>query len=57
MAVVTIRHKGLRRLFERSDTRDVNAGHADKLRDMLQALDAAATIEQMSTVPGWRLPL
>jgi len=55
MAVVTVRHKGLRRLFERNDARGINASHADKLRDMLQALDAAATIEQMATVPGWRL--
>jgi len=55
MAIATIRHKGLRRLYEKGDTRGVNASQADKLRDMLLALDAATIIEQMATVPGWRL--
>ena len=33
----------------------MHAAFAHKLRDMLHALDAAATIEEVETVPGWRL--
>ena len=55
MAIKSIRHKGLRRLYEEDDSRGVQAAFADKLRDMLHALDAAATIDEVETVPGWRL--
>jgi proteic killer suppression protein len=55
MAIKSIRHKGLRRLYLRGDSRGVHAAFADKLRDMLHALDAAATVEEIATVPGWRL--
>jgi antitoxin HigA-1 len=34
MPVQSIRHKGLRRLFEKGDARSVPAASADKLRDM-----------------------
>jgi proteic killer suppression protein len=33
--VKTIRHKGLKRLFEQDDPSGVNPEHADKLRDIL----------------------
>ena len=55
MAIRSFKHKGLRRLYEDDDSRGIHAGLADKLRDMLHALDAAATIEEVETVPGWRL--
>ena len=55
MAIKSIRHKGLRRLYEDDDSRGVQAAFADKLRDMLQALDVAAAIDEVETVPGWRL--
>jgi toxin HigB-1 len=50
----TIRHKGLNRLYEDDDPRDVIAGHADKLRDILARLDAVLTVADMD-VPGLRL--
>jgi proteic killer suppression protein len=50
----SIRHKGLRRLYEQDDARGVMAEHAGKLRDVLARLDAAGSVEDMG-VPGFRL--
>ena len=50
----TIRHKGLKRLFEQDNPRGVNPEHADKLRDILVTLHAASTIAHMD-LPEFRL--
>jgi proteic killer suppression protein len=50
----SIRHKGLKRLYEDDDTRGVMAEHAEKLRDILARLDAAAMPEDLD-LPGFRL--
>ena len=50
----SIRHKGLRRLYEQDDPRGVTAEHLQKLRDILARLDAAATVADMD-LPGFRL--
>lgn len=50
----SIRHKGLNRLYESDDARGVIADHAEKLRDILARLDAAATVADMD-LPGFRL--
>jgi proteic killer suppression protein len=50
----TIRHKGLKRLFEQDDSSGVNPEHADKLRDILATLHAAPTVAHMD-LPGFRL--
>jgi proteic killer suppression protein len=50
----SIRHKGLKRLYEADDPRGVDAAHADKLRDILARLDAARLVADMD-VPGFRL--
>jgi proteic killer suppression protein len=50
----TIRHKGLRRLYEDDDARGVISEHAEKLGDVLARLDAAAVIADMD-LPGFRL--
>jgi toxin HigB-1 len=50
----SIRHKGLKRLYEDDDPRGVFSEHADKLRDILARLDAAAAIADMD-LPGFRL--
>lgn len=52
--VRSIRHKGLRRLFEDDDPRGVIGEHAQKLRDILARLDATSTVSDMD-VPGFRL--
>jgi proteic killer suppression protein len=50
----SIRHKGLKRLYEDDDPRGVIAEHAVKLRDILARLDAARTAVDMD-LPGFRL--
>ena len=50
----SIRHRGLRRLYEDNDPRGVMAEHAEKLRDILARLDAARVATDMD-LPGFRL--
>jgi proteic killer suppression protein len=50
----TIRHKGLRRLFEQDDPSGVNAEHVSKLRDILATLHAAPAVAHMD-LPAFRL--
>lgn len=50
----SIRHKGLKRLHQSDDPRGVIVEHADKLRDILARLDAAATVADMD-LAGFRL--
>ncbi|MGP0072635.1 MAG: type II toxin-antitoxin system RelE/ParE family toxin [Bryobacteraceae bacterium] len=52
--IKSIRHKGLKRLFEDDDLRGVNPEHVDKLRDILATLHAAPTVTHMD-LPGLRL--
>ena len=50
----TIRHKGLKRLFEQGDPSGLNPEHAAKLVDILATLHAAPTVAHMD-LPGFRL--
>ena len=50
----SIRHKGLRRLYEDGDSRSLTAEHEVKLRDILARLDAATTVADLD-LPGFRL--
>src|SRR2546426_10285669 len=50
----SIRHKGLKRLYEDDDPRGVIVEHAEKTRDILARLDAAGTVADMD-MPGFRL--
>jgi len=50
----SIRHKGLRHLYEDDDPRGVLREHTVKLRDILARLDAATTVADMD-LPGFRL--
>ena len=52
--IQSIRRKGLKRLHEDDDPRGVIAEHAEKQRDILARLDAAATVADMD-LPGLRL--
>lgn len=52
--ILSIRHRGLRRLYEDDDPRGVLAEHAAKLRDILARLDAAGTVADLD-LPGFRL--
>jgi toxin HigB-1 len=50
----SIRHKGLKRLYEEEDARGVMGDHVIKLRDILARLDAASSTADMD-LPGFRL--
>jgi toxin HigB-1 len=50
----SIRHKGLKRLYEDDDPRGVNREHTEKLKDILARLDAAGEVADMN-LPGFRL--
>jgi proteic killer suppression protein len=50
----SIRHKGLKRLYEDDDPRGVIREHTAKLRDILARLDAAGSAADMD-LPGFRL--
>ena len=50
----SIRHKGLKRLYEDDDPTGVFAEHVVKLRDILARLDAARVVTDMD-MPGFRL--
>jgi len=43
--IATIRHKGLRLLFEEDNAKGVNAEHVRKLKQILATLHAAQTID------------
>lgn len=50
----SIRHKGLKRLYEDDNLRGVISEHVEKLRDIFARLDASGTIADMD-LPGFRL--
>ena len=50
----TIRHRGLKRLFEQDDASGVNPEHVPKLRNILVTLNAAPTVAHMD-LPSFRL--
>ena len=52
--IASIKHKGLRELYEKGTERRIQANHADRLRLMLAALDSSQTIDDMD-IPGYRL--
>jgi proteic killer suppression protein len=52
--IASIRHKGLKRLYEDGDPRSVIAEHVGKLRDILGRLDAARVVADMD-MPEFRL--
>ena len=49
--IKSFRHKGLERLFRKSDARGIQAQHAGRIQRVLGLLDAASTPEQLD-VPG-----
>lgn len=46
-----IKHKGLKRLFEKGQTQWVQPDHVDDLRDILAILDAAVSPQELN-LPG-----
>ena len=51
--IKSFRHKGLERFFTGSGRSGINAGQAERIRRLLDRLDAAARPEDMN-LPGYR---
>ena len=51
----SIRHKGLRRLFEAGDGKLLRSDMVPRLRRMLSAIHAAEELAELESVAGWRL--
>jgi proteic killer suppression protein len=52
--IVSFKHKGLKRLFERGDRSHIGAGLINKVENILATLDAASTPQALD-LPGYRL--
>jgi proteic killer suppression protein len=50
----SIRHKGLKRLYDEDNPRGVIGEHAEKLRDILARLDASRSVSDLD-LPGFGL--
>ena len=55
MRIDSIRHKGLRLLYEENNSKGVQASTVDKLRKLLFAVETAAGLDDLAVFPGWRL--
>ena len=55
MDVYSIRHRGLKRFYERGETRGLPQDRVERLRRILTAIDEADTIAELEPMPGWRL--
>ena len=55
MPIRTFRHKGLKRLYDTGERRDISAALAEKIADVLLAIDEAARPGDVGLFPGWRL--
>jgi proteic killer suppression protein len=55
VSIRSIRHKGLKRLYEKDDSRDLPANLSEKISDILLAIDEAAHPPEVGLFPGWRL--
>jgi toxin HigB-1 len=49
--IVSFRHRGLKRLFERDDPSRVHPQHGNRIRQILALLDVAQTIEDVDIHP------
>lgn len=50
----TIKHKGLRKLWEKDDASALPAQQVDKIRRILETLDAMRTLDVLKAIPGYR---
>jgi len=55
MTIGKIRHRGLRRLYEDGDASGLPAANVKRIRNILAALESAADLSQVATMPGWKL--
>jgi proteic killer suppression protein len=53
--IKSFKNKKLKRFFEQGDAAALPAGQAEKISDILAALDTAAEPSEVGLFPGWRL--
>ena len=54
MQIRTFAHAGLRRLYQRDQTKGLPTDAIDKLRKMLAFLQDMETADEVRTIPGWK---
>jgi proteic killer suppression protein len=55
MKLKSIRHRGLKRLIEDDDDREIRRDLANRARRILTALIAAVNMDGVAGPPGWRI--
>jgi proteic killer suppression protein len=55
MAIRSIRHRGLKRLYESGEARGLPFALVEKIADILLAIDEAAEPQDVGLFPGWKL--
>ena len=55
MRIESIRHKGLRLLYEENNAKGVQASTVDMLRKLIFAVETAAGLDDLAVFPGCRL--
>lgn len=55
MHIESIRHKGLRLLYEEDNAKGVQASAVDKLKKLLLAIETAVSLDDLAVFSGWRL--
>jgi proteic killer suppression protein len=55
MNIASIRHKGLRQLYEYDNAKGLQASLVDKLKKLLFAIETAGSLDDLAVFPGRRL--
>ena len=55
MAIRSIRHRGLKRLYESGEAKGLPPALVEKIGDILLAIDGAAEPQDVGLFPGWKL--
>lgn len=55
MNIISIRHKGLKRLIEADDDRGIRPTISKRVRNILTALISASNMNGVKGYPGWRI--
>ena len=55
MGIRSIRHRGLKQLYESGEARGLPAAMVPKIADILLAIDEATHPQDVALFPGWRL--
>lgn len=53
--IESIKHKGLKLLWEQNDPSKISPAQVDKIRRILSALNIMKSIEPLRKIPGYRL--